>query len=104
MLRMPRAVTEGVRMCAGRDGPIRIGPTEARRQDLDHLIGDVGGIEVRHDQDVGDTLQLRMRQDQFSRGLGKRGIALHLAVGSISGWFCFKSAVARRILREESVS
>jgi len=27
MLRMPRAVTDGVRMCAGRAGPIRIGPT-----------------------------------------------------------------------------
>src|SRR3954469_13208482 len=27
MLRMPRAVTDGVRMWAGRAGPIRIGPT-----------------------------------------------------------------------------
>src|SRR6188472_2866023 len=27
MLRTPRAVTPGVRICAGREGPIRIGPT-----------------------------------------------------------------------------
>ena len=50
------------------------------RQRLDHLIRDIGGIEIGHDQDIGLPFQLRMRQDQLARGFRKRGIALHLAV------------------------
>jgi len=50
------------------------------RQRLDHLIGDIGGVEIRHDQDIGLTLQLRMRQDQFSCRFDQRGIALHFTI------------------------
>src|SRR6185369_13727795 len=51
------------------------------RQRLDHLVGDVGGVEVRHDQDVGIAFQVGMRQHQLARRGRKRGIALHFAVG-----------------------
>ena len=48
MLTMPRAVTDGVRICAGLAAPIRIGPTgSASAMIIDQLIGDVGGVEVR---------------------------------------------------------
>jgi len=57
MLRTPRAVTDGVRICAGPRRADQDRPDWQRiRKHLDHLIGDVGGIEVRHDQDIGLTL------------------------------------------------
>ena len=47
----------GVRMCApaGR-GPIRIGPIAAGRHP-DQVVADVGGVEVRHHQQVGAALR-----------------------------------------------
>src|SRR5258706_15846869 len=50
------------------------------RKHLDHLIGAVGGIEVRYDQDVCLTMRLWVWQDQLPRCFRQRGIALHFAV------------------------
>ena len=59
-------------------------------QHLDHLIGDVGGIEARHDQDIGFALEIGVRQDQPARGLRQRGIALHFAIGLQLGMVLFQ--------------
>ena len=47
---------------------------------LDQVVGDVGGIDVRHDQQVGLTLERRVRVGFASNVFVQRRIAMHFAV------------------------
>ena len=62
MLTMRRTVADGVRMCTGRAAPSRIGPmvTPPPRGGLQQVEGDVGGVERRHDEQVGFAAQPRV--------------------------------------------
>ena len=62
-------------MCAGRRGPIRIGPMVTRAGDrLDQVVGGAGGVQARHDQEVGGAC--RASRATAARGsLGDRAVS-----------------------------
>ena len=63
MLTTRRIVADGVRMCAGRAAPSRIGPDRhaVPAGHLEHVEQDVGGVEVRQQQQVGRAGQRASR-------------------------------------------
>ena len=77
---MPRAVTDGVTMCAGRVMPSNIGPTcKPFAQHFGEIEGAVGGVQRRHDQQVRRALQARVREDAVANGFANRRVGVHLA-------------------------
>ena len=83
MLTMRRTVAAGVRMCAGlrRAEQDRADRHAVAAGDLQQVEGDVGGVEVGHDQQVGLARQRASRAAPPSRiASAERGVAVHLAV------------------------
>ena len=99
MLTMRRTVAEGVRMCTGLAAPSRIGPMRdaVAGGRLEQVVGDVGGVEVGHDQQVGLALQARVGKRAVRRPRRQRGVAVHLAVHFELGRPLAISASASRI-------
>ncbi len=47
---------------------------------LDEIVGDVGGVETGHDEEIGGTVKGRGRHDPPPHLLGQRRVGVHLAV------------------------
>ena len=82
MLSRPRAVIDGVTICAGRGGAEQHRPDrdQSFAQRLDQVVGDVARVQRRHDQRVGAAGQPGVREDALAHLGVDRGVGVHLAV------------------------
>ena len=81
MFTTPRAVVDGVQDVRRARRTDQNRPDRQRvAEHLHHLVADIGGVDVRHDQHVRLAAEARMRIDALAEHRHQRGLAVHLAV------------------------
>ena len=82
MFTMRRTVAEGVRMCTGFAAPSSIGPTVMPSPEavFKKVECDVGGVEIRHHQEIRLPFEAGARVHTIADLLRERRVAVHLAV------------------------